>query len=53
METVVGMIRSCLGSTTRGRTYWSRRRDPMLMVLAHNRTVLVWRKLFQQIRVFC
>jgi hypothetical protein len=36
VETVVSMIKRRLGSATSGRTYWSRRRDLMLMVLTHN-----------------
>ncbi|MBN1908141.1 MAG: hypothetical protein JW818_00245 [Pirellulales bacterium] len=40
VETVVSMIKRHLGSTTAGRTYHSRRRDLLLMVLTHNTMVL-------------
>jgi len=41
VETAVSMIKRRLGSTTTGRSYWSRRRDLMLMVLAHNIMILL------------
>jgi hypothetical protein len=41
VETVASMIKRLLGSFTRGRTYWSRRRDLMLMVLTHNIMILL------------
>jgi hypothetical protein len=42
VETVVSMIKRNLGSATTGRSYWSRRRDLMLMVLTHN-IMILWR----------
>lgn len=42
VETVVSMIKRRLGSATTGRSYWSRRRDLMLMVLTHN-IMILWR----------
>lgn len=42
VETVVSMIKRRLGPATTGRSYWSRRRDLMLMTLTHNIMVL-WR----------
>jgi len=42
VETVVSMIKRRLGPATTGRTYWSRRRDLMLMVLTHN-IMILWR----------
>jgi hypothetical protein len=52
VETVVSMIKRRLGSATSGRTYWSRRRDLMLMVLTHNIMILLPFELIQQIKVF-
>ena len=52
VETVVSMIKRRLGSATTGRTYWSRRRDLMLMVLTHNIMILLPLVLIQQIQVF-
>jgi hypothetical protein len=52
VETVVSMIKRRLGSATTGRSYWSRRRDLMLMVLAHNIMILLPFELLQQIEVF-
>ncbi|MEN6450887.1 MAG: transposase, partial [Thermoguttaceae bacterium] len=52
VETVVSMIKRRLGSATSGRTYWSRRRDMMLMVLTHNIMILLPFDLIQQIKVF-
>ena len=46
METVVSMIIRRLGSSTSGRSYWSRRRDLMLMVLTHNIMILLPSKVF-------
>lgn len=51
VETVVSMIKRRLGSSLSGRTYWSRRRDLMLMVLAHNIMILLPFELLQQIKV--
>ena len=42
VETVVSMMKRRLGSATTGRSYWSRRRDLMLMVLTHN-IMILWR----------
>ena len=42
VETVVSMIKRRLGSATSGRSYRSRRRDLMLMVLTHN-ILILWR----------
>ena len=36
VETVFSMIKRNLGSSLRGRSYWSQCRDMMLMVLTHN-----------------
>jgi hypothetical protein len=52
VETAVSMIKRRLGSATTGRSYWSRRRDLMLMVLTHNIMILLLFELIQQIRVF-
>ena len=52
VETVVSMIKRRLGSSLRGRTYWSRRRDLMLLVLTHNIMILLPFKLIQQIKDF-
>lgn len=52
VETVVSMIKRRLGSATTGRTYWSRRRDLLLMVLTHNILILLPFELLQQIEVF-
>ena len=52
VETVVSMIKRRLGSCLSGRTYWSRRRDLMLMVLTHNIMILLPFELIQQIEVF-
>jgi hypothetical protein len=52
VETVVSMIKRRLGSATTGRSYWSRRRDLMLMVLAHNIMILLPIELIRQIQVF-
>lgn len=41
-ETVVSMIKRRLGPATTGRSYWSRRRDLMLMVLTHNLMILLF-----------
>ena len=46
VETVVSMIKRRLGSATSGRTYWSRRRDLMLMVLTHNIMILLPAEVF-------
>jgi hypothetical protein len=40
VETVVSMIKRRQGSATSGRSYWSRRRDLMLMTLSHNIMIL-------------
>jgi hypothetical protein len=42
VETVVSMIKRRLGPATTGRSYWSRRRDLMLMTLTHN-IMILWR----------
>ena len=52
VETVVSMMKRRLGSAVSGRSYWSRRRDLMLMVLTHNIMILLPLKLLQKIRVF-
>jgi hypothetical protein len=52
VETVVSMIKRRLGSATTGRSYWSRRRDLMLMVLTHNIMILLPFELIQRIEVF-
>jgi len=52
VETVVSMIKRRLGSSLSGRSYWSRRRDMMLMVLTHNIMILLPFDLIQQIEVF-
>lgn len=52
VETVVSMIKRRLGSAVSGHTYWSRRRDLMLLVLTHNIMILLPFKLLQQIEVF-
>jgi hypothetical protein len=52
VETVVSMIKRRLGSATTGRSYWSRRRDLMLMVLTHNIMILLPLELIQRIEVF-
>jgi hypothetical protein len=52
VETVVGMIKRRHGSATTGRTYWSRRRDLMVMVLTQNIMILLPLQLIQQIQVF-
>ncbi|MBC8289139.1 MAG: transposase [Planctomycetes bacterium] len=36
VETVFSMIKRRLGSATAGRSYWSRRRDMILMAITHN-----------------
>ena len=41
-----------LGSALSGRSYWSRRRDLMLMVLTHNIMILLPFELLQQIKLF-
>ena len=46
------MMKRRLGSALSGRSYWSRRRDLMLMVLTHNIMILLPFELVQQIRVF-
>lgn len=46
VETVMSMIKRNLGSATAGRSYWSRRRDLLLMTLTHN-IMILW-----QIKVF-
>ena len=51
-ETVVSMIKRRLGSATSGRSYWSRRRDLMLLVLTHNLMLLLPWELLLQIKVF-
>ena len=40
VETVFSMIKRNLGSSLRGRSYWSQCRDMMLMALVHNITIL-------------
>jgi hypothetical protein len=52
VETVVSMMKRRLGSAVSGRSYWSRRRDMMLMVLTHNIMILLPFKLLQKIEVF-
>jgi hypothetical protein len=52
VETVVSMIKRRLGSAVSGRSYWSRRRDLMLLVLTHNIMILLPFTLLQQIQVF-
>jgi hypothetical protein len=52
VETVVSMIKRRLGSSLSGRTYWSRRRDLMLMVLTHNIMILLPFELIRRIEVF-
>jgi hypothetical protein len=52
VETVVSMMKRRLGSSLSGRTYWSRRRDLMLMVLTHNIMIRLPFNLIQRIRVF-
>ena len=52
VETVVSMIKRRLGSSLSGRSYWSRRRDLMLMVLTHNIMILLPFELLKQIKVF-
>ncbi len=42
VETAVSMIKRRPGAVTTGRTYWSRRRDLMLMALTHN-IMILWR----------
>jgi hypothetical protein len=51
VETVVSMIKRRLGSATTGRTYWSRRRDLMIMVLTHNIMILLPLELLLKIKV--
>ena len=45
-ETVMSMIKRNLGIATTGRSYWSRRRDLMLIVLTHNIMILWYVKVF-------
>jgi hypothetical protein len=52
VETVVSMMKRRLGSSLSGRSYWSGRRDLMLMVLTHNIMILSPFELIQQIKVF-
>jgi hypothetical protein len=52
VETVVSMIKRRLGSSLSGRSYWSRRRDLMLMVLTHNIMILLPFEFIQRIEVF-
>ena len=52
VETVVSMIKRRLGSATTGRSYWSRRRDLMLIVLTHNIMILLPFELIRRIEVF-
>lgn len=52
VETVVSMMKRRLGSALSGRTYWSRRRDLMLMVLTHNIMILLPLELINAIEVF-
>jgi hypothetical protein len=40
VETVFSMIKRNLGSSLRGRSYWSQCRDMMLLALVHNITIL-------------
>lgn len=42
VETVMSMIKRRLGPATSGRTYWSRRRDLLLITLTHN-IMILWR----------
>jgi hypothetical protein len=42
VETVMSMIKRRLGSATTGRSYWSRRRDLLLMTLTHD-IMILWR----------
>lgn len=42
VETVMSMIKRRLGPATTGRSYWSRRRDLLLMTLTHN-IMILWR----------
>ena len=52
VETVVSMMKRRLGAALKGRSYWSRRRDLMLIVLTHNIMILLPFELIQQIKVF-
>lgn len=52
VETVVSMMKRRLGSSLSGRTYWSRRRDLMLMVLTHNIMIRLPLQLLQKLKVF-
>ena len=52
VETAVSMMKRRLGSSLSGRTYWSRRRDLMLMVLTHNIMILLPFELIRRIEVF-
>lgn len=40
VETVMSMLKRRQGSAVAGRSYWSRCRDLMLMVVAHNVMIL-------------
>jgi hypothetical protein len=40
VETIISMIKRLQGSATKGRSYYARRRDMMLMVLTHNIMIL-------------
>jgi len=42
VETVMSMLKRNFGACLRGRTYHSRRRDMLLMVLTHNIAVVLW-----------
>jgi hypothetical protein len=42
VETVMSMLKRNFGACLRGRTYHSRRRDMLLMVLTHNIAIVLW-----------
>ena len=50
VETVFSMIKRNLGSSLRGRTYWSQCRDMMLLALVHNIMILRQQRAFLQSR---
>lgn len=52
VETVVSMMKRRLGSALSGRSYYTRRRDMMLMVLTHNIMILLPFPLLQKLQVF-
>lgn len=52
VETITSVIKRRLGSALRARSYWSRYRETILRVIAHNVMIVLWIIVFNSARMF-